>query len=134
MSNKLKINQKGLLKPEYPQRSFDKRSSLITNKATNLSSAPLFYTGGKLNKLYSGNSINTPLVVMKYGSSTTFHDIYGNLYNSTGNLYPNKYTNYKLNVDKKGNYKLMDTNGKSYKVHYGKNGIFINYKSNKFYF
>ena len=134
MSNKLKINQTGSLKPLYPQKSFDKRNYIITNKATDLGSAPLFYVGQqRVNKLSSGNNINNTLAIMKYGNPTTIHGIYGNVYNSIGNLYPNNDANFKFTIDQKGNYKLISPNGKSYKVHYGKNGSFIKQMNKKIY-
>jgi hypothetical protein len=135
MSNKLKINQKGNLLPKYPSRSFDKRNSLITNPMTNMNSAPLFYIGPRVNTLWSSTSPAMPyaFAIMKYGNLNSMHKVYGNIHNSIGNKYPNKYTNFNLTVDPKGNYKLVNELGKSFKVHYDTNGGYLKYNKQKIY-
>lgn len=137
MSNKLKINQKGNLLPKHPARSFDKRSSLITSPATNMNAAPLFYIGPKVNTLWSSTSPSMPLAlgIMKFGNSNTssMHKVFGNLHNSTGNQFPNIYPNLNLTIDPKGNYKLVNDQGKSFKVHYDTNGGYVKYNKQKMY-
>lgn len=137
MSNKLKINQKGNLLPKQPARSFDKRSSFITPTTTNMNAAPLFYIGPRVNTLWSSTSPSMPLAVgiMKFGNSTTgsMHKVYGNLYNGTGNNYSNMYPNLNLTVDPKGNYKLVNYQGKSFKVYYDTNGSYVKYNKQKRY-
>lgn len=136
MSNKLKINQKGNLSPKEPARSFDKRYSLIMPSATNLNSAPMFYPGpNKVNTLWSSVSPNMPfsLAIMKFGNLNSMHKVYGNLNNTVGNLIPNKYPNLNLTVDYKGNYKVINDNGKSFKVNYDSNGGYVKYYKQKIY-
>lgn len=137
MSNKLKINQKGNLLPKHQARSFDKRENIITSPTTNMNAAPLFYIGPRVNTLWSSTSPSMPLAlgIMKFGSSTTgyMHKVYGNLYNGTGNQYPNMYPNLNLTIDPKGNYKLVNDQGKSFKVHYDTNGGYVKYNKQKMY-
>ena len=137
MSNKLKINQKGNLVPTQPARSFNKRSSLITNSATNLNAAPLFYVGPRVNTLWSSMSPEMPysFAIMKFGNSNSnsMHKVYGNLSNTIGNQYPNIYPNLNLTVDTKGNYKIVNDQGKSFKVHYDSNGGYVKYNKQKMY-
>ena len=149
MSNKLRINQKGNLLPKQPARSFDKRSSLITTPTTNMNAAPLFYIGPRVNTLSSSTGAAVPIVpivptvptvpislgIMRYGSSPsgTMNKVYGNIYNSIGNQFPNRYPNLNLTVDLKGNYKLVNEQGKSYRLHYDSNGRYVKHNKNKFY-
>ena len=135
MSNKLKINQKGNLLPKQPSRSFDKTSSLITNPTTNMNATPLFYIGPRVNTLWSSTSPTMPyaFAIMKYGNSNSMHKVYGNLHNSIGNQIPNKYPNLNLTVNTKGNYKLVNELGKSFKVHYDSNGGYVKYNKQKMY-
>ena len=155
MSNKLKINQKGNLLPKQPARSYDKRNSLITPPTTNMNAAPLFYIGPRVNTLSSspGAAVSivprvptvptvptAPIVpislgIMRYGSSPsgTMNKVYGNIYNSIGNQFPNRYPNLNLSVDLKGNYKLVNEQGKSYRLHYDSNGRYVKHNKNKFY-
>ena len=135
MSNKLKMNQKGSLVPHMPARSFDKRFSIVTNPTTNLNSAPLFYVGPKVNTLWSSTSPNMPyaFAIMKFGNSNKMHKVYGNLYNATGNQFPPRFPNLNLTVDIKGDYKLVNGQGKSFKVRYDSNGGYINYNKQKLY-
>ena len=137
MSNKLKINQKGNLLPKQPARSYDKRNSLITPPTTNMNAAPLFYIGPRVNTLWSSTSPSMPLAlgIMRYGSSPsgTMNKVYGNIYNSIGNQFPNRYPNLNLSVDLKGNYKLVNEQGKSYRLHYDSNGRYVKHNKNKFY-
>ena len=72
MSNKLRINSTGTLRPTNPSRSFNQRESLIMPSATNLNAAPMFYPGPKkVNVLWSSTSPDMPysLAIMKYGNS-----------------------------------------------------------------
>lgn len=135
MSNKLKINSKGSLIPLRPARSFDKRESIITNPTTNLNSTPLFYIGPRVNTLWSSTSPSAPyaLAMMKFGNPVPMHKIYGNLYNTTGNTFPNNYPNLNLTLDYKGNYKLVNSDGKAYKVHYDNNGAYVKYNKKPLY-
>jgi hypothetical protein len=134
MSNKLRINQKGSLIPKQPARSFDKRGSIITNPTTNMNSAPLFYIGDRVNTFWSSTSPNTPYAigVMRFGNSMHGVPLYSN-YDSKGNLFPNRYLNLNLTVDPKGNYKLVNDNGKSYKIHYDSNGGYVKYNKQRLY-
>lgn len=131
MSDKLKINPKGSLRPKYPSRSFDKRESKISYDATNLSSAPLFYVQPRVNKLWSSLA-NGPNGPTKQVAILRFGNIYGHL-NKTGNIYPNIYPNLNLTVDTKGNYKLLNSEGKQFKVHFDSNGGFVKYNKQKMY-
>ena len=135
MNNKLRINQKGNLLPKQPARSFDKRSSLITNPTTNMNSAPLFYIGPRVNTLWSSTSPDMPhaFAIMKFGNLNSMHKVYGNLYNSIGNQYPNRYQNLNLTIDPKENYKLVNELGKSFKVHYDSNGGYVKHNKQKKY-
>ena len=135
MSNKLKINQKGNLLPKQPARSFDKRHSLITNPTTNMNAAPLFYVGPRVNTLWSSTSPAMPLAlgIMRFGNSNSIHKVFGNLYNAPGNQFPNRHPNLNLTVDPKGNYKLVNELGKSFKVHYDSNGGYVKYNKQKMY-
>ena len=135
MKNKLKINNKGSLLPLTPSRSFNDRYNIITNTATNMNSAPLFYIEPRINTLWSSTSPNMPnaYAVLKFGNLNSMRDIYGNLYNKPGNQFPNKTPNLNLTVDSKGNYKLVNENGKSFKIHYNSNGGYINYNKNKIF-
>jgi hypothetical protein len=135
MSNKLKINSKGSLRPKLPARSFDKRESFITNPTTNLNSAPLFYIGPRVNTLWSSTSPYMPysFAVMKFGNYNSLHKVYGNLGNAIGNKIPNKYANLNLTVDPKGNYKLVNENGRSYKIYNDSNGGYVKYNRQKLY-
>jgi hypothetical protein len=112
MSNKFKINSKGFLKPTKLERSFDKRVGLITNPTTNLNTTPLFYVGSKVNKLWSSTSPSSPYTfeVMKYGNS-----------------------NLNLTVDLNGNYKIVNNQGKSFKLHNDLNGGYVKYNKQKIY-
>jgi hypothetical protein len=132
MSNKLKINSTGTLRPVSPSRSFDLRESLIMPSATNLNAAPMFYPGPKkVNVLWSSMSPDMPysFAVMKFGNNS-MQKIYGNLSKSPGNLYPHKVPNLNLTLDQKGNYKLVNDNGKSFKIHSDNLGNYVKYNNN----
>lgn len=137
MSNKLRINQKGNLLPKQPARSYDKRNNLITPPTTNMNAAPLFYIGPRVNTLSSstGAAMAQALGIMRYGNSPsgTMNKVYGNIYNLIGNQFPNRYPNLNLTVDLKGNYKLVNEQGKSFKLHYDSNGGYVKHNKNKFY-
>ena len=61
------------------------------------------------------------------------HNVYGNLGNSHGTLYPVKVTNLNLTVNMKGNYKLVNDNGVSFKVNSDNLGNYVKYKNHKLY-
>ena len=136
MNNKLKINPKGSLRPKAPQRSFDERYSFISAPATNLNSSPMYYIGNRVNVLSSSTSPVSPyaFTIMKFGDN--LHKVYGNLNSNTmgkGNMIAYKYPNINLTVNQKGNYKLIDNNGKYHKLYNDNNGAFVKYNKQKIY-
>ena len=135
MSNKLKINSTGTLRPTNPSRSFNQRESLIMPSATNLNAAPMFYPGPKkVNVLWSSISPKTPhsLAIMKYGNS--MNNIYGiNKFTKHSTLYPHKVPNLNLTVDQKGHFKLINEHGKSFKVYSDNTGNYVKYNNHKMY-
>ncbi len=131
--NNLTMNKKVNM---YPSRSFDLRQSKITPSATNMNATPLFYIDKRVNKLWSSTSPNSPntMAVMRFGN--TLYDIFGNNKNVRGNLIPSttmSYPNLNLTVDIKGNYKLMDLNGKSHKIYSNSNGNYVKYNKQQIY-
>lgn len=145
MSNKLIINSTGTLRPTNPSRSFDQRESLIMPSGTNLNAAPMFYHGSnKVNVLWSSTSPDNPnsYAAMKYGkdknnntqNSNTMNNIYGmNKLTKHSTLYPYKVPNLNLTLDQKGNYKLVNDNGKSFKVYSDNVGNYVKYHNNNMY-
>ena len=135
MSNKLRINSTGILRPTNPSRSFNQRESLIMPSATNLNAAPMFYPGpNKVNVLWSSTSPDMPysLAIMKYGNS--MNNIYGiNKFTKHSTLYPYKVPNLNLTVDQKGSYKLVNEHGKSFKVYSDNVGNYVKYNNHKMY-
>lgn len=145
MSNKLRINSTGTLRPTNPSRSFDQRESLIMPSATNLNAAPMFYPGShKVNVLWSSTSPTSPNshATMKYGkgkysntqNSNTMNNIYGiNKFTKHSTLYPHKVPNLNLTLDQKGNYKLVNEHGKSFNVYSDNVGNYVKYNNNNMY-
>lgn len=129
MGYNLRISQNGSLKP-YPKSVFDNKRSFISSSATNLNSTPMFYVGKKINTLWSSTNPYSN-AVMKFGNN--LHNIYGNLGNSRGTLHPVKVPNLNLTVDMKGNYKLVNDNGVSFKVNSDSLGNYVKYKNHKLY-
>lgn len=123
--NKLKINSMGNI---YPSRSFDLRESYISPQATNLNSNPMFYVGNRVNTLWSSTN-PLSLAIMKFGDNNS-HKVYGNLTNAPGQIKAKPFTNFNYTIDKKGNYKLIDTNGVSRKIYSNRFGYYIK-KNNK---
>ena len=137
MSNKLRINSTGTLRPTNPSRSFDQRESLIMSSATNLNAAPMFYPGqNKVNVLWSSTSPNS-YAYMKYGkgkNSNTMNNIYGiNKFTKHSTLYPHKVPNLNLTLDQKGNYKLVNEHGKSFNVYSDNVGNYVKYHNHNMY-
>ena len=130
--NNLKMNNKGNLRPVYPSRSFDKRSSYITAPATNLNATPMFYIGPRVNTLWSSTSPKA-LGVMKFGNINSMHNVYGKLYTGKGNEFQNMYPNLNVTVNKKGDYKIVDSFGKSHKIYSNSNGNYVKYNNKNVY-
>ena len=140
MSNKLKINSTGTLRPNYPSRSFNQRESFIMPSATNLNATPMFYPGPhKVNVLWSSTSPDMPysLAVMKYGKhhNLTMNKIYGNnsKLSKQSTLYPHKVPTLNLTVNQKGDYKLINDHGKSFRVYSDNVGNYVKYNNNRMY-
>lgn len=145
MSNKLKINSAGTLRPTNPSRSFDQRVSLIMPSVTNLNAAPMFYPGStKVNVLWSSTSPSSPnsYATMKYGksknsnskNSNTMNSVYGiNKITKHSMLYPHKVPNLNLTLDQKGNYKLVNEHGKSFGVYSDNVGNYVKYHNHNMY-
>lgn len=129
MSYNLRMSQNGSLKP-LPKSVFDNKHNLISPSATNLNSTPMFYVGKRINTLWSSTNPNS-FAIMKFGNN--LHNVYGNLGNSHGTLYPVKVPNLNLTVDMKGNYKLVNDNGVSFKVNSDNLGNYVKYKNHKLY-
>lgn len=85
--------------------SFDKRVSIINNPITNLNAASLFFVG-------SSTSPASPytFAIMKYCNS-----------------------NLNLTVDLNGNYKIVNNQGKSFKLYNDLNGGYVKYNKQKIY-
>ena len=102
----LNMNLKGNL---YPNTStFDHRYSYYNNPAVSMNAHPMFYVGQRVNTLGSDNPY--AYAVMRYGNM-----------NNTGIMYPgNTLQNpvLSLSVDARGNYKLVNDYGKSYKIYH----------------
>lgn len=119
----LNMNPKGNL---YPNTStFDHRYSNYNNPAVSMKSHPMFYVGQRVNTLGSNNPF--AYAVMKFG----------NVYNS-GLMYPkNTLQNpvLSLSVDDKGYYKLVNDNGKSYKIYHNNSngGNYVRIKNERMY-
>ena len=130
----LGINNLGNLRPSTS--SYDLRESYFNNSAVNLSSAPMFYVGSRMNVLGSENP--NAYAMLKFGSNKySMYDIYGNLgKKGSGNMFPipNSSNTTFLTVNpNNGNYYLTSF-GKKYKVYFNSKGKYYNYKKNKMYF
>ena len=120
-NNILNMNPKGNM---YPNTStFDNRKSYISSSAVNPNVHPMFYIGNRVNILGSNNP--KAFAVMKYG-------------NVLGTMYPSNTLNnsvLSLTVDINGNYKLINDQGKSYKVYNDSSngGNYVNMNKQKMY-
>jgi hypothetical protein len=128
--NNLKMNKNGNL---YPSQTFDKRRDFITSPTTNLNSAPLFYIGHRVNVLSSSTSPSA-IGIMRFGNNNySLHEVFGNNKITTGNLIPTNYPNLNLNIDDKGNYKLMDLSGNTHKIYSNSRGNYVKYRNRQFH-
>lgn len=130
--NNLNMNELGNARPKNPSKVFNNRRDIITPSATNMSSAPLFYIGPRVNVLHS--SINPrSLAIMRFGNNYSLHDVFGNYKVGKGQLMPSKVQKLNMKVDYNGNYKLVDLNGKSHKIYSNSNGNYIKHNKTNMY-
>lgn len=144
-SNKIsnKIFNTGTLRP-ISGKTMDTSIRYISSEAPNLNSQPMYYPIGNVPNFMMSTTNPAGYSLMKFGKNTnnnngySNHGVYGNLYNSPGNLYPSyntlKNPPMSITVDYKGNYKLVNQYGKSYKMYNDKNGSYIRSNKQKYYF
>ena len=119
----LNISSKGSM---YPGTStFNYRYSYYNNPAVSMNAHPMFYVGQRVNTLGSNNP--NARAIMRYGNM-----------NNTGVMYPgNTLQNpvLSLSVDARGNYKLVNDDGKSYKIYHDSSngGNYVRNKTGKMY-